>query len=200
MVTVVSDMIWIAAERPTAGGLAVLWLVVRFIDTRPRFAFVAADAVDVVADATGGWALHADWRNEPGQPLGDQVEARQTFQSLVARHRLGGDRALIEVASLARAADQASVPTPHPLGEAVRAIGRGALTVEGDDHWLVACGTFLYDAVYAYYRRSMVSREPPASSPAGGQSSARLPTGPDHWPLARLVPRRSATVRRWIRA
>jgi hypothetical protein len=44
-----------------------------------------------------------------------------------------------------------------PLGPGLRAIGEGGLDVEEDDQRLLARGTFVYDALYAWSQRQITA-------------------------------------------
>jgi hypothetical protein len=126
---------------------ACAWLIRRFIDPDARFVYVPADQVLDIARETGGHsfdAAGAEFTHE-GNACG--------FEVLIDRYRLGGDRALVELARIVHAADIRSDVDTHPFGATLRAIGEAGVDVEADDQRLLERGLFVYDALYAWCQR-----------------------------------------------
>ncbi len=142
-------MKWVTRARPKTDRIACPWLIRRFIDPGAEFLFVPASDVLVVAEresATSFDASDARYTHRDGLC---------TFEVLIADHDLAGtDPALDELARIVHAADIAGEEHTHPFGETVSAIGTAGLDVEEDDHRLLERGLFLYDALYAWCRRT----------------------------------------------
>jgi hypothetical protein len=80
-----------------------------------------------------------------------------------AREHNLDDPALARLARIVHAADVAADLDTDPLGAGLLAIGIGGLDVEADDQVLLARGTFVYDALYAWCARQVAA---PAGSGA----------------------------------
>jgi hypothetical protein len=135
---------WVTRERPKTDRIACPWLISRFIDPDAEILFVPAGAVLEVAEREGAQSFDA-----PG--------ARYThrgpmcsFETLIEEFELGSDPALVRLARIVHAADVSEDADSDPLGPGLAAIGTGGLAVESDDHALLAKGSFVYDALYAW--------------------------------------------------
>jgi hypothetical protein len=137
-------MKWVTRERPKTDRIACPWLIRRFIDPEAEFLFVAAPEVLSVAErdrARSFDAEGAEFTHENG---------KCTFEVLIDRFGLAHDAALVRLAKVVHAADIASDLETDPLGPGLLAIGEGGLKAESDDDKLLARGTFVYDALYAW--------------------------------------------------
>ena len=76
-----------------------------------------------------------------------------TFEVLIEDFGLGNDPALRRLAKIVHAADVSDDLETDPLGPGLLAIGVGGLDVEADDQRLLERGSFVYDALYAWYQR-----------------------------------------------
>ena len=141
-------MLWVTRERPKTDRIACPWLIRRFIDSDAEIVFVPAHDVLEVAAARGGRsfdAQEADFTHRDG---------KCTFEVLIDDFGLGSDLALAKLAEIVHAADIESDRDSHPFGAAIEALGIGGLDTEPDDHRLLERGSFVYDALYAWCRRS----------------------------------------------
>jgi hypothetical protein len=138
---------WVTRQRPKTDRIACPWLIRRFLDPQAEIRYVPADQVLAVAeieaarsfDASGAEFTHRD--------------GKCTFEVLIDHFQLGGDPALQRLARIVHAADVAGELDTDPLGPALLAIGEGGLAVEADDQRLLAKGSFVYDALYAWCQR-----------------------------------------------
>jgi len=101
----------------------------------------------------GAARTHAEFTHRPAP--GGQGEWC-TFETLIAEHHLD-DPALARLARIVHAADIAADLDADPLGPGLLAIGIGGLDVEADDQALLARGTFVYDALYAWCARQLTA-------------------------------------------
>jgi hypothetical protein len=138
-------MRWITRARPKTDRTACPWLILRFIDPRAEVVFLPPDQVLTEAradpDARSFDAPHADYTHDG--PL-------CTFEVLIREFSLATDPALVRLARIVHAADVSEALASDPLGPGLLAIGIGGLDVEDDDQVLLARGSFVYDALYAW--------------------------------------------------
>ena len=140
-------MKWVTRERPKTDRIACPWLIRRFIDPDAEILYVPADQVLAVADREGGRSFDAP------EAEFTHRDGKCTFEVLIEDFELGGDPALNRLARIVHAADIEGDVETDPLGAGLLAIGIGGLDVEADDHALLAKGSFVYDALYAWCRR-----------------------------------------------
>jgi hypothetical protein len=138
---------WVTRERPKTDRIACPWLIRRFIDPDAEILYVPADQVLAVADREGGRSFDAP------EAEFTHRDGKCTFEVLIEDFELGGDPALNRLARIVHAADIEGDVETDPLGAGLLAIGIGGLDVEADDHALLAKGSFVYDALYAWCRR-----------------------------------------------
>lgn len=147
-------MKWVTRARPKTDRIACPWLLLRFIDRQGEFVFVPADRVLALAgadhDARSFDAEGADYTHD-GKLC--------TFEVLIREFDLGDDPALVRLAKIVHAADVSEDLVSDPLGPGLLAIGIGGLDVEGDDRRLLERGVFVYDALYAWCRRQVATRD-----------------------------------------
>jgi len=137
-------MKWVTRERPKTDRIACPWLIRRFIDPEAEIVYAPRDRVLEVAHRDGGHAFDA-----PDAEF-DHRDGKCTFEVLIDHFELGGDPALERLARIVHAADIESDLSTDPLGPGLLAIGLGGLEVTGDDYELLARGSFVYDALYAW--------------------------------------------------
>jgi hypothetical protein len=138
----------VTRERPKTDRIACPWLIRRFIDADAEILYVPGDEVLEVAQREGGHSFDA-----PGATFTHR-DGKCTFEVLIDEFQLGGDPALVRLASAVHAADISSDLHTDPLGPGLLAIGMGGVdVVEADDHRLLERGTFVYEALYAWCRR-----------------------------------------------
>jgi hypothetical protein len=141
-------MKWVTRARPKTDRIACPWLIRRFIDDSAEILYVPADQVLEVAAREGAWSFDA-----PRATYAHRGKAC-TFEVLIDEFDLGGDPALVRLASIVHAADISGEAGTDPLGPGLLAIGEGGLEVETDDHRLLERGSFVYDALYAWCRHA----------------------------------------------
>jgi hypothetical protein len=138
-------MKWITRERPKIDRIACPWLIRRFIDPTAEFLFVQADQVLAVAEREGATPYDV-----PGVELG-HVDGRCSFESLMRKHKLEGDAALIALARIVHAADVGADLQTSPEGPGLLAIAKGFSLLHGqNDHRKIELESPMYDALYAW--------------------------------------------------
>jgi hypothetical protein len=138
-------MKWITREDAKVDRIACPWLITRFIDKEAEFLFVSAERVIEVARQTN--AIPYD---VPDVELG-HIDGRCSFESIMRKHSLYGNRALEKLATIVHAADVASDIDSSPEGRGLRAIAQGfSLMLGNDDAKKLALEFPLYDALYAW--------------------------------------------------
>ncbi|HJR19454.1 MAG TPA: chromate resistance protein ChrB domain-containing protein [Actinomycetota bacterium] len=145
-------MKWVTRARPKTDRIACPWLIRRSIDPEAEFHFVPADDVLPFAEREGAVSFDA-----PGARYTHRGDLC-TFEVLIEDHGMqGSDPALDELARIVHAADIAGEEHTHPFGATVSALGSAGLDVEDDDLRLLERGLFLYDALYAWCRKTISS-------------------------------------------
>ena len=142
-------MKWITRARPKTDRIACPWLITRFIDSGAEIVYVPADQVLTAAagaDARSFDAPGADYAHRPNPDGGEWC----TFETLIHEFHLDDNPALARLAKIVHAADIAADIDTDVLGPGLLAIGLGGLDVETDDQQLLARGTFVYDALFAW--------------------------------------------------
>jgi len=140
-------MKWTTRARPKTDRIACPWLIRRFIDTEAEILYVAPAEVLQRAEAEEGHAFDA-----PGAEFTHRGK-QCSFEVLIDTFDLGGDPGLVRLAQIVHAADIAEDVATDPLRAGLRAIGEGGLDAEPDDQQLLARGSFVYDALYAWCQR-----------------------------------------------
>ena len=143
-------MKWVTRERPKTDRIACPWLIRRFIDPEAEIVYVPADRVLDTATEVGGYSFDAKDATYTHRRTPDGE--RCTFEVLIDEYHLGGDPALVRLATIVHAADVARDRDSDPIGPGLLAIGEGGLLAEDDDQRLLERGGFVYDALYAWCR------------------------------------------------
>ncbi|MCW0236436.1 MAG: chromate resistance protein [Ferrovibrio sp.] len=149
---------WITRERPKIDRIACPWLVRRFIDADARFLYVPGD--QVFAHAT-------EWQATPYDIPGAAYShdgALCSFDCFIAKHDLGDDPALAQLALIVRAADTGR-PELAPQAPGLLAISLGLSAMLQDDDIMLERGMLIYDALYAWCASAIDERHgwPPAA-------------------------------------
>ncbi len=153
-------MRWITRRNLHVDRTSCPWLIRRFIDPEAEFDFVPADADPAELDGHTFDMRGAEYSHEDG---------RCTFQTMLERHGLDRDPALVEMGLIIRDADVPPSRTRRPEGAGLDAIIRGFRLTIPDDHEKLGLTAPLYDALYAYCRAKVAQK--PAS---GGTPRPRL--------------------------
>ena len=141
-------MKWVTRERPKTDRIACPWLIRKFIDPDAEILYVPRDEVLVVAEREGAHSFDA-----PGAEYTHRG-SKCSFETLIDELDLGGDSALVRLATIVHAADVSEDRDSDPLGAGVEAIGSCGLDVEDDDHRLLERGSLVYGALYAWCKRA----------------------------------------------
>ncbi len=140
-------MKWVTRARPKTDRIACPWLIRRFIDPDAEILYVPPTEVLQRAEAEGAHSFDA-----PGTEF-TRRDGKCSFEVLIDSFDLGSDHALVRLAQVVHAADIVEDVDADPLGAGLRAIGEGGLDAEADDYQLLARGSFVYDALYAWCLR-----------------------------------------------
>ncbi len=136
-------MLWVTRAHPHIDRTACAWLIRRFVDSEPSFAFAPdPDA----AERLGG--IPFDMR---GVELGHH-EGRCSFESILLKYGLS-DAALHEIAVMVHDADLDDEKFRSPEAPGLDAIIRGLGLVSRDDNELLELTDRVYDGLYAWVRR-----------------------------------------------
>jgi hypothetical protein len=146
-------MKWITRENANVDRIACPWLIKRFVDPHAEFIYVAADQVMPEAERQ-----NATPYDVPNVELG-HVDGRCSFDSIILKHNLTGDSALMELAKVVHAADVSADIDTSPLGRGLKAIAHGFGYIHGtDDHKKIELETPMYDALYSYFQHQLEQR------------------------------------------
>lgn len=133
--------------------VACPWLIKKFVDPDAEFLFVAADKVMATAEFEGAIPFDV-----PGVELGHH-EGKSTFEAIVAKYQIT-DPAMHMLAEIVHGADvkqdlygRAEAPGLKAIAE-----GFGYLGLKGD-HEILQKEFTVYDALYAYCRRKVATRQ-----------------------------------------
>src|SRR6266581_580897 len=136
-------MKWVTRERPKVDRVACPWLIKRFVDPQAEFLFVPPDQVMAVATREGATPYDAQ-----GAELGHRGD-ECSFDAIVRKYGLEGDRALARLALIVRGADTAAHDlTPESSG--LLAVAQGFSLAYEDDQTQLAAELPVYDALYAW--------------------------------------------------
>lgn len=128
---------WATRKRPWVDRLATAWLIQRFVDRRPTFAWLA-DARKCPRTALG-----FDFDGATFTHVGEQV----TFEVVAASFGLLNDPALVRFANLVHCIDVGGIPVDEAPG--FEMLVRGLQASHADDDALLAASLPLLDAWYA---------------------------------------------------
>lgn len=137
-------MRWMTRRNANVDRVACPWLIRRFVDAGAEFVFVPPGTAP--ADVPG--AIPFDM---PGVELG-HVDGRCSFESILVKHGLDADPALMLLGRIVHGADiPPDLPVSPPEAHGLRAIACGFARLHGeDDHEKIRLETPLYDALYAW--------------------------------------------------
>src|SRR5205085_11183200 len=112
-------MKWITRENANVDRIACPWLIKRFVDKEAEFLYVPRDQVMEAAKREG--AIPYD---VPDVELG-HVDGRCSFDSIILKYNLGGDKGLLQLAKIVHAADVSQDIDTSPEGRGLKAIAHG---------------------------------------------------------------------------
>jgi hypothetical protein len=128
---------WATRKRPWVDRLATAWLILRFVDSSARFA----------------WIEHP--RRSPKSAVGfdfdgatfSHVDGKVTFEVVAQTFGFAEDLALKGIGDLVHYIDVGGIPVDEAAG--VEAVVRGLHTQHADDDALLAASLPLFDSLYA---------------------------------------------------
>jgi rhodanese-related sulfurtransferase len=135
---------WITRARPKIDRIACPWLILRFIDPRAEFLYVAKE--EVFARARELVAVPYDLE---GAPIGHEGD-RCSFDALLRAFALQ-DAALDRLATIVRGADTDRLHLA-PQAAGLLAISLGLSHLHADDHAMLQAAVPVYDALFAWCR------------------------------------------------
>jgi len=124
---------------------ACAWLITRFVDSEAEFVFVAGPD-DVPADATPFDMRGVDLSHHNGDC---------TFETILRRYELA-DPVLWRIAEIIHEADLEDERYEAPEAPGLDAVLRG-LSLIGDDHHTMAVTAPVFNGLYEYFRRRLLS-------------------------------------------
>lgn len=128
---------WATRKRPWVDRLATAWLVLRFIDESPTFAWLT-DAKKCPKSALG-----YDFDGATFTHVGDKV----TFEVVAARFGLDANAGIEGMARLVHAIDVGGLPVDEAPG--LELLVRGLQALHADDDALLTAAIPLFDALHA---------------------------------------------------
>ena len=128
---------WATRKRPWVDRLATAWLVVRFIDSSARFAWI--DTPRKIPKGAVGFDFDG--------ATFSHVDGKVTFEVVSETFGLAEDRALKGIGDLVHYIDVGGIPVDEAAG--VEAVVRGLLSQHDDDDALLAASLPLFDSLYA---------------------------------------------------
>jgi rhodanese-related sulfurtransferase len=141
---------WITRARPKIDRIACPWLILRFIDPRAQFFYVAAEEV-----FAQGRVLQAVPYDIGEAPITHEGE-RCSFDALLAAFELQ-DPALDQLAAIVRGADTDRLSLA-PQSAGLLAVSLGLSRLHADDHAMLQAALPVYDALYAWCREARGER------------------------------------------
>jgi hypothetical protein len=148
-------MKWVTRERVKVDRVACPWLIRKFIDPSAEFLFVPLDKV--MESAARENAIPFD---VPGVEFGHHGK-ECSFDSLVTKHRLGSDPAIVLLAKIVNGADTDNSLWNQPESAGLNAVAEGFRHLGfKNDLEVIAAESIVYDALYAYCQE-MVRRGKP---------------------------------------
>ena len=138
-------MKWITREHVKVDRVACPWLIRKFVDRDAEFQFVPADQVAEIAAREGAIPYDVE-----GAELGHHGK-ECSFDAIIEKYGLGGDRALVLLARIVNGADTDNTLWNQPEAAGLKAIAEGFRQLGfKDDHEINAAEWIVYDALYGY--------------------------------------------------
>lgn len=141
-------MKWVTRNGIHVNRTATAWLIQRFLDPAAEILFVEPEDVAAVQQREGAIGFDAPGAHHPHR----DEKGRCSFEQLVDE-RLPGDAALRDLAEIVHDADFPEEPSKRPEAAGLWAISQGFTDVARDDHEIAARAAFLYDSLYAHFKR-----------------------------------------------
>ena len=145
-------MRWATRPGVHVDRAACAWLIRRFIDPAAEFLLCASSAA-IPADA-----IPFDVR---GAALGHH-HGNCSFETILGSYDLTADPALEEIGHLVHEADLADERYDVPAAPGLDVLIRGLTLTSESDHDTLAITGRLFDGLYEYTRRQLMTGRPPA--------------------------------------
>ncbi len=142
-------MHWVTREHIGVDRMATAWLITRFIDTSPEFAFVREGSP--VPSSDEGVAFDI-----PGAHLSHR-RGHCTFHAALAEYQLQ-DPVLGRLARIIDEADIVQEAPLEPLAPGLDVVCRGLRLISADDHEAITRSASIFDGLYAYLKQEVVQR------------------------------------------
>ena len=144
-------MRWVTRRNANVDRVACPWLIRRFVDPEAEFVFV--DGHTDPSTLRDGIPY-----DMAGVELG-HVDGRCSFESIILKHGLGGDAALMLLGRIVHGADiPADLPSSPAEAHGLRAIAYGFAELHGDDDQAkIRLESPMYDALYAWCARRVAA-------------------------------------------
>lgn len=137
-------LVWVTRAGVHVDRIASAWLVRRFIDPAARFRFVSGKAARPAAGEVRFDMSEAEFTHE-----GD----RCTFEVLLGRAGLAGDRALAAVAEIVHDIDLKDGKFGRPEADGVRTLIAGLCADTADDDERLRRGAAIFDDLHRYFAK-----------------------------------------------
>ena len=144
-------MLWVTRSHVHVDRVACPWLIKRFIDSEAHFLFVPKSQVNQVVQDRGAIPFDA-----PGVELGHH-EGKCSFETIIDKYELTGP-GLLRLAQIVHAADIAADLHTDEIAPGLEAIASGFSLILPDDNTNLESQFVLYDALYAWCRLQVASR------------------------------------------
>ena len=138
-------MKWVTRERIHVDRVACPWLIRRFIDREAQFIFVPSDT----DPSTIKEGIPFDMKGVEFGHHGNKC----SFDAFMEKYNIQ-DPALEKIQLIVREADT-HTENPSPLAVALDVLGRGYTLLCKDDYETLEKEFYLYDALYAYFRKQI---------------------------------------------
>ena len=151
---------FVTREHVKVDRVACPWLIKRFIDAEAELLFVPKDQVLIVAEREGALPYDISENIELAHH-GDEC----SFDAFMHKYHLEGDRALVEMAKIVRAADVLSQRDIAPESVGLEAIAFGFRLSGKSDQELLDLQFPMYDALYLYCQQKVRQQRPASLRP-----------------------------------
>jgi len=142
-------MRWVTREHPHTDRIACPWLILKFIDPEAQIVYVHRDEVLAYAEREGAISFDA-----PGARYTHR-DGLCSFEVLIEDHHLGGDPAIVLMATIVHGADVSEDADATPQSRGLEAIARGFMHLGLTDDEQLRLELPVYDALYAWAQRQV---------------------------------------------
>ena len=149
-------MKWITRANLHIDRTSCPWLIRKYVDPEAEFDFVPPGTDPAALDGHTFDMRGAEYSHGPG---------RCTFETILARHGLADDPALVEMGRIIRDADVPPSRTRRREAAGLDALISGFQLTTPDDHEKLRLTAPLYDALHAYCQAKVTAHPPRAGAP-----------------------------------